>query len=125
MHSQLPKKKKRAFNGIPTKQIWHSPHIPLCYFRIKKTRKLSMIKISCRLADYNVKKGQQTALSPQEFLEHPSKKPSGLLALKPPIEPFAIAEEHVNVLLLETKKKKKERWSSANLGPQQHPSPST
>lgn len=71
------------------------------------TRKLSVIKISCRLADYNVKKGQQTALCPQGLLEHPCKKPSGLLALKPPTESFAVAEKHINVLLLETTTKKR------------------
>lgn len=60
MDSQLPKKKrknfflKRAVNGILTEQIWHTSHIPLCYFRIKMTRKLFVLKISCCLADYKV-----------------------------------------------------------------------
>lgn len=88
------------------------------------TSKLSVLKLSCCLADCKAKKRLQIGLGHQGFPEHLSQKQSGLSALKPTTDSSAIPEEFINILPLDKRGKALSCGCGQLLAPQQHPSPS-
>lgn len=86
-----------------TRQIWHTSHFSSCYFRIKMTRKLSELKVSCCLADYKVKEAAAWLL-PLRIPRPSLKSHQGYQVLNLPLIPLPFCKNSSTFLLPDKRK---------------------